>query len=126
MTASVSFRTSWFLKSFLFSDTVFKNENASFSLDICMLLESKQYRQGEGARINFIRGTLPCLYYFNASNIHMSILKLALLFLNTVSENKKLFKNQEVQKATDAVMLNQKTNHNAKEMFVRIVKDNWN
>ena len=78
-----------------------------------------------GNVINFIGGTLPCLYYFNASNIHMSILKLAFLFLNTVSENKKLFKNQEVKKATDAVMLNQKTNHISKDKFVRIVKNNW-
>ena len=62
-----------------------------------------------GHVIKFIRCPLPCLYYFNDGNIHMSMLKLALLFLNTVSEKKRLFKNREVRKATDAVMLNQKT-----------------
>ena len=78
-----------------------------------------------GKVIKFIRGPSPCIYYFDASNIHMSKLKLTFSFLNSVSENKKLFKNQEVQKATDAVMLNRKTNHIAKYKFVRIVKDNW-
>ena len=62
---------------------------------------------------------------FGAGNIYMSNIKLAFSFLNNVSENKKLFKNQEVQKATNAVMLNRKKNHIAKENFFRIVKDNW-
>ena len=44
--------------------------------------------------IKFIRGPLPFLYYLDASNIHMSKLKLAFSFLNDISENKKLFKNQ--------------------------------
>ena len=79
----------------------------------------------EGHAIKFIRGTSACLYYFDGGNIHTSKLKFALLFLNTVSENKKLFKNREVRKSTDAVMLNRKTNHIAKYKFVRIVKDNW-
>ena len=38
-----------------------------------------------GHAIKFIRGPLPCMYYFNNGNIHMSMLKLALLFLNTLS-----------------------------------------
>ena len=76
-----------------------------------------------GHVIKFIRGTPPCLYYFDASTIDMSRIKLSFSFLNTVSKNKKLFKNQEVRKATDAVMLNWKTNHIAKDKFVWIVQD---
>ena len=68
---------------------------------------------------------MSCLCYFNAGNIHLSKLKLALSFLSILSENKKLFKNQEFRKATDAVMLNWKTNHISREKFVRIVKGNW-
>ena len=33
-----------------------------------------------GHAIKFIRGPLPCMYYFDASNIHMSKLKLAFYF----------------------------------------------
>ena len=65
----------------------------------------------EGQVIIFIRGPLSCLYYFNAVNIHMYNLKLAFSFLNNISDNKKLFKNQEVRKATDVDILNRKTNH---------------
>ena len=54
MTALVDFWTSRFLKIFLLSDAVFKNENASFSLDMCMLPALKWYRQGKGPCINFI------------------------------------------------------------------------
>ena len=78
-----------------------------------------------GHVIKFIRGSLPCLYYFDAGNIHMSMLKLALSFLNTVSKNKKLFNNWEFRKATDAVMLNRKKNKIANDKFVWVVKDNW-
>ena len=42
--------------------------------------------------IKCIRGPLPCLYYFNAGNIHMTKIKLAFSFLNIVTKNKKLFK----------------------------------
>ena len=75
--------------------------------------------------IKLIHGPSPCLYYFDADNIHMSKLKLAFSFLNTVSENKNIFKNQEVRKATHAVMINRKTKKITKDKFVRIVKDNW-
>ena len=78
-----------------------------------------------GHVIKFICGPLPCLYYFCASNIDMSNLKLAFSFLNTVSENKKLFKNREVGKGTDSFVLNWKKTHISKEDFVRIVKDSW-
>ena len=47
-----------------------------------------------GNVIKFIRGHSPCLYYFDAGNKHMSKIKIAVSFLNTVSDNKKLFKNQ--------------------------------
>ena len=75
--------------------------------------------------IKFIHGPSPCLYYFSANNIHMSKIKLAFSFLYTVSRNKKRFMNREVQKSTDAFMLNRKTNHIAKERFAYIIKDNW-
>ena len=78
-----------------------------------------------GHMIKFILGPSPCLYYFDAGKIHMSKIKLVFSFLNTVSENKNLFKNQELQKATDTVMLNRKKNHISKEKLVWIVKDNW-
>ena len=55
----------------------------------------------------------------------MSKLKLAFSRLNTLSDNKNIFKNQEVRKAIDAVMLNRKTNHISKDNFIWIVKDNW-
>ena len=77
-----------------------------------------------GQVIKFIRGLLPCVYYFDAGNIHMSKLKLALYILNTVSESKNIFKNQEVRKATHEVMINWKTKHITKDKFVRIVKVN--
>ena len=55
----------------------------------------------------------------------MSKLKLEFSFLNTVSENKKLYKKREVRKATDAIILNRRTNHIAKDKIIRIVKHNW-
>ena len=79
----------------------------------------------EGQVIKFIHGPSACTYCFDAGNIPISKLKLAFSFLNTVSENKKIFKNQEVRKSTDAVMLNRKTDHIDKDKFVRILKDNW-
>jgi hypothetical protein len=78
----------------------------------------------QGHVIKFIRGA-PDLYYYDASNIDISKLKLAFSFLNTVSDNKKLYKKREVRKATDAIILNRRTNHIAKDKFIRIVKDNW-
>ena len=78
-----------------------------------------------GNSIKLIRGTSPCLYYLDSGNIHMSKLKLAFLFLNTVSENKKLFNNREARKSTNAVMLDRKINHIAKDKFFQIVKDDW-
>ena len=76
-----------------------------------------------GHVITFIRGPLPCLYYFDVVNIHMYKLKLVFSFLNTVSENKKIFNNREVQKATNAFIINRTTNHIAKETLVWIVLD---
>jgi hypothetical protein len=71
-----------------------------------------------GHEIKFVRG--PCdLYYFDANNIDLSKLKLAFSFLNTVDENKKLYKKREVRKATDAIVLNRRTNHIAKDKFIR-------
>ena len=70
-----------------------------------------------GHVIKFIRGPAD-LYYYDASNIDISKLKLAFSFLNTVSENKKLYKKREVRKATDAIVLNRRTNHIAKDKFI--------
>ena len=78
-----------------------------------------------GHVIIFIRVPSPFMYFFDTSNIDMSKLKLVFSFLNTVSKNNKLFKNREVRKLTDKVMLNWKTNHIAKENFFWVVKDNW-
>ena len=77
-----------------------------------------------GHVIKFIRGNSPCMYYFDSGNIHMSNLKLKFSFLNTVSENKNMFKNWGVRKATNTVILNRKKNSIAKDRFLRIVKDN--
>lgn len=77
-----------------------------------------------GHVIKFICGPAD-LYYYDASNIDMSKLKVAFSFLNTVSENKNLYKEREVRKATDAIVLNCRTNHIAKDKFIQIVKDNW-
>ena len=79
----------------------------------------------EGQVVKFIPGPSPFLHYLDGSNIHISKLKLAYSFLNTVSRKKKVFKNREVQKSTSAVMLNQKTDHIAKDKFIWIVKYNW-
>ena len=66
-----------------------------------------------GHVIYFIRGPLHCLYYSDAGKIHMYKLKISFSFLNTVFDNKNIFKNREVRKETNAVMLNRKTNQTA-------------
>ena len=74
--------------------------------------------------MKFIR-VLPGLYLFDASNVDLSKLRNAFSFLNTVSTNKSLFRNRDVRKANDAITLNRRINHVAKDKFVRIVRDNW-
>ena len=44
-----------------------------------------------GHVLKFIRGTSPCLYYFNSGNIHISKLKLALSMLGDRSEEHTLY-----------------------------------
>ena len=66
----------------------------------------------------------PGLYLFDASNVDMSKLRNAFSFLNTVSDNKKLFRARDVRKADDAVRLNRRTNHIAKDKFAWIVSGN--
>ena len=66
----------------------------------------------------------PGLYLFDASNIDMSKLRNAFSFLNTVEDNKKLFRARDIRKADDAVRLNRRTNHIAKDKFAWIVSEN--
>ncbi len=66
----------------------------------------------------------PGLYLFDASNIDMSKLRNAFSFLNTVDDNKKLFRARDIRKADDAVRLNRRTNHIAKDKFAWIVSEN--
>ena len=74
--------------------------------------------------MKFIR-FLPGLYLFDASNVDLFKLRTAFSFLSTVASNKKNFKQQEIRKADDAIILNRRTNHVANNKFVRVVKDNW-
>ena len=64
------------------------------------------------------------LYLFDASNVDMSKLRNAFSFLNTVVDNKKLFRARDIRKADDAVRLNRRTNHIAKDKFAWIVSEN--
>ena len=66
----------------------------------------------------------PGLYLYDASNIDMSKLRKAFSFLSTVSDNKKLFKARDIRKADDAIRLNRRTNHIAKDKFAWIVSEN--
>ena len=70
--------------------------------------------------IKFIRGSNG-LYYFDASKIDLSKLRNAFSFLTTVSDKKKLYRTRDVRKATDAVILNRKVNHMAKDKFILTV-----
>ena len=65
------------------------------------------------------------LYVCDASKADMPALKRTLCFLTTVDQNKAFFKAREVCKADQAVELNRKLNHMAKDTFIRIIKDGW-
>ena len=68
----------------------------------------------------------PGLYYLDASSINLSKLRSAFSFLNlnTVESNKKLFRTRDVRKANEALTLNRRTNHIAKDKFIRVVQSN--
>ena len=66
----------------------------------------------------------PGLYAFDASKVDVIKLRQAFSFLNTVSSNKQNFKQREIKKADDAIVLNRNVNHPAEDKFVRVVKDN--
>ena len=66
----------------------------------------------------------PGLYMFDATHLDMSKLRNAFCFLNTVDDNKSLFKQRDIRKADEAVVLNRRINHKAKEDFVRVVSSN--
>ena len=61
------------------------------------------------------------LYYFDTSNVDLSKLKHAFIFLTTVEANKALFSRRDVRKAEDALSLNRKINHPAEDKFERVV-----
>ena len=65
------------------------------------------------------------LYYFDASKVDLEKLKEAFNFLNTVTSNKSMYGKREIRKAEEANLLNRRTNHIAKDKFLRIIKDNW-
>ena len=68
---------------------------------------------------------LPGLYFFNASNVDLSKLSNAFSFLKTVSTNKNMYRKGDMRKANDAIVLNHRINHVAKDKFICIVRDNW-
>ena len=74
--------------------------------------------------IQFIK-VIPGLYLYDASNVDLNKLRCAFSFLNTVASNKSFFKNHDVLRADNALLLNRRLNHITKDKFIRIVKDNW-
>src|SRR5210317_1268682 len=78
----------------------------------------------EGHELRFNRVS-ERLYALDASNINISKLNSAFSFLlSTVEDNKSMYRARDVRKADEAVVLNRKTNHMAKDKFVRVVKNN--
>jgi len=73
--------------------------------------------------ISFVRHS-PGLYYFDASSVNLYKLRHAFTFLTTVSDHKRLFGQRDLCKADDAVTLNRRANHMAKDKFIRVVKSN--
>jgi len=63
------------------------------------------------------------LYALDASNISVSRLNNAFSFLSTVDSNKGMFKARDVRKADESMVLHRRTNHMAKDKFLRVVKN---
>ena len=67
----------------------------------------------------------PGLYVYDASLVDVPKLRNAFNLLNTVDQNKSLFRQPDIRKADVAIILNRRVNHVAAAKFIRIVKDNW-
>src|SRR6056300_1048521 len=79
----------------------------------------------EGHELRFSRVS-ERLYALDASNINISKLNSAFSFLlSTVEGNKSMYRARDVRKADEAVVLNRKTNHMAKDKFVRVIQNNF-
>ena len=65
------------------------------------------------------------LYVYDASQTDLPKLRQAFHFLNTVVDNKALYRQRDIRKADDALILNRRLNHIAKDKFQRILRDNW-
>ena len=65
------------------------------------------------------------LYYLDTTKLDLSKLTRAFNFLSTVKENKKMYGIRDIRKADEANALNRKVNHQAKDKYLRIIKDNW-
>ena len=77
----------------------------------------------ERHRMKFIR-VAHDLYACDVSELTYSKLENAFSFLNTVSDNKRMYSIRDVRKADEAIALNRRINHAASEKFERILKDN--
>lgn len=77
----------------------------------------------EGHVLKFKR-FLPGLYLYDATSVDTSKLRKSFSFLITVVENERLFNKRDSRKANAATTLNRRTNHIAKDKFIRVVKDN--
>ncbi len=66
----------------------------------------------------------PGLYLLDTSNVDMSKLRNAFCFLNTVSDNKKMYRIRDVRKVNKALTLNMRMNHIAHDKFAHIVSNN--
>jgi hypothetical protein len=77
--------------------------------------------EGHVIKFSLIR---PGLYLLDTTNVDIHKLRQSFSFLNTVDQNKKHFGKREVRKADEALLLNRKSNHVAKDKFLRIVKNN--
>ena len=58
------------------------------------------------------------LYVYDASHVGVSKLRSAFHLLNTVVDNKSKYRNRDIRKADDAVILNRRLNHMAKDKFI--------
>jgi len=67
----------------------------------------------------------PGLYAYDASRVDLPKLRQAFHFLNTIVDNKSLYRNRDLRKADDALVLNRKLNNVAKDKLQRIIRDNW-
>ena len=77
--------------------------------------------EGHVIKFSLIR---PGLYLLDTTVVDIHKLRQSFSFFNTVDQNKKHFGKREVRKADEALLLHRKSNHVAKDKFLRIVKNN--